>query len=375
MKYIILIVLLTLGVWGEQTIPLSPSGIVVTEGFPERPKIEGTILITRLAAMEKKNLLIVGDSNGMIRFLTLDTLQEIKSFKAHDTEITQIVFPEDERFFFTTAKDKTVKQWDAQTCNLMYVYGGHDYTVSYIAVTTDGMKLASGDINMSVILYNTVNHEMTYKFTRDRLQENFIHVPYSKTSDIDNYFYYIGSFLNSIAFDKNGQNLFLLSPYQVTVIDVKQNQIIKRVFPKNKRMNTGEFITTNNPNKIFWKFFLKLIEINTDTLKDNLRSSEIAPLFYKGHDPACTNSSWIDKNESKIVSGCLYGKSLYRYTLERESIMETLTMETPITSNLVFVGEDILVGDNYNTISVIDFESGKVTKKVILDTQPLTISK
>lgn len=349
----------TLVVFGEQTIPTSPSGIVITEGFPERSKIEGTTFITRLAAMEKKNLLLVGDSNGVIRLLTLNTLQEIKSFKAHDTEITQIIFPDDERFFFTTAKDKTVKQWDVQTYNLIYVYQGHESIVSHIDISPDGSKLVSMDRNLTAYYWNISSSSIMktkidfYEIDRNckvnSKQVNECYPPpIASLPELEH--------LHDIKISKDGKRL--IATYSYIIIFDLENMKKTETFYRYNRQSFGNLYRSKTVDKIYAAVNNNgIVIIDPSRIEYSILKFDIE------------SSIAFDKNETKII-GVDYAnaeqKRIRRFDINRfKKLPDLYRNEKDMLSNILLVNNQIILA-NRNILEFVSFDSGEVTKRTQL---------
>ena len=63
----------------------------------------------------------------------------------HPQEVTAITWSPDGKFIDTGCADHTVRIWDVNTGNCLYIYRRHSATVNTLAVSPDGALIASAD--------------------------------------------------------------------------------------------------------------------------------------------------------------------------------------------------------------------------------------
>lgn len=333
MKHIVLLILLTFGVWAQEI----------------NDKYQDSLKITRLAMMEKTHQLVAGDNNGIIHFLTPDPLEETRSFKAHDSEITQIVFPENEQFFFTTAKDKTIKQWATKTLKLIHTYEGHDNIVSHIDVTPDGETLVSGDDQLNICFWDIEN------FTLEKLLSKDIIL---KTLECS---YYEGF---SIPFDPKTYNdkflglkiiqdkLFFLDDRRLFIY-TKQGQKIKEYCASG--YFSSEQQLSKDKKQLFGsgKFGLYVIDINSLETKYLIKQQSIPNFVLTNETMPITGL--INTSSNTLHKIVIYGEDK---PLDFEIIQNFFSIKKKITSNMIVANNVFYAGTIDGRIEALNLLSG-----------------
>lgn len=348
MKYIILIILLTLGVWAQEM----------------NDKQQDSLKITRLAMMEKNHQLVAGDNNGIIHFLTPDPLEETRSFKAHDSEITQIVFPENEQFFFTTAKDKTIKQWDTKTLKLVHTYKGHESIVSHIDVTPDGKVLASLDMNFSVALWGTRSYRLEnkidiYSHNEECYYESFP-VPCTGNHTILDWMYYD---YFDIKISSNAKKI-IATDGRLYIFDVEHMKILNKYYP-HKHHHFSNIVYSKNSENMYATDNKSIFVINgnnQNSIDINLSVQNIT----------------IDASNTKIV-GFSYDHpnkmKLKRFDIERNMLLPDISFsQDEINSNPLLHNNQIIFARS-NLVEFISFETGTPLKSILINATPQNYHK
>jgi WD40 repeat protein len=89
----------------------------------------------------ESEFLILGDQAGYVKMISLDdnTDNAVKSFgQLHKGEIKSMFLSYDRKFFFTTADDRRLLQWDVATQQLIHDWGEkcHRGTILSILITS-----------------------------------------------------------------------------------------------------------------------------------------------------------------------------------------------------------------------------------------------
>ena len=78
------------------------------------------------------------DGNGVRLFRDI---KEIRSFRGHDGPVRSAAFSPDRKFVLTTADDKTMRVWNAETGEQVAVLGDRMSSVAYAAFSPDGRRV------------------------------------------------------------------------------------------------------------------------------------------------------------------------------------------------------------------------------------------
>lgn len=82
-----------------------------------------------------------------------------------NTTLTHALFSRYGESFFTTAVDKTIKQWDSKTLNLMGTMTGHTSTVNELAISPKGDKLVSASSDGTVRIWELPSRKLLHTVT------------------------------------------------------------------------------------------------------------------------------------------------------------------------------------------------------------------
>jgi WD40 repeat protein len=104
---------------------------------------EKKIFANAIALSKKGDLLAAGLSNGMIKLLDFSSGDELLTFFAHDSEITDISFGADGTSILSCSSDKKAKQWDLEG-RLLTTYLGNKDGVNGIATDQEGKYIVTG---------------------------------------------------------------------------------------------------------------------------------------------------------------------------------------------------------------------------------------
>lgn len=97
----------------------------------------------------KPELLLSGGKDGHLRVWKWQDEKAILEIPAHNFGIYRIAFLEDGACFATASRDKTLKLWDAKTCNVVQrierKHGGHSHAVNDLWKVNESELVSVGD--------------------------------------------------------------------------------------------------------------------------------------------------------------------------------------------------------------------------------------
>jgi WD40 repeat protein len=109
--------------------------------------------INSLAFSPDGQHLAAGDDRT-IKILDAQTGQELLALKGHSASITGLAYSPDGKRLATTAEDKTVKVWNAQNGDELLTLEGHGWFVNGVAFSPDSNLLACGGPDGTIRIYN-----------------------------------------------------------------------------------------------------------------------------------------------------------------------------------------------------------------------------
>lgn len=87
---------------------------------------------------------------GLVQFF----MGEGEAATAHDRAISKVIFSTDDELLLSASQDRTVRIWDAKTGELIRSLEGHAGRVTSVAITNDRSRIASGDDEGVIILWD-----------------------------------------------------------------------------------------------------------------------------------------------------------------------------------------------------------------------------
>ena len=137
------------------SIPSIPAGLplevslILGDGRPSHPDDLKTVAISR-----NGSLMASGARDGCIKVWGLPGGQELRSFRAHSSEVLSLVFAADDSTLFSAGIDREVKQWAWRESKVLTTFVGHAEGVAALAVSRDGARLATGGLDRKVRVYD-----------------------------------------------------------------------------------------------------------------------------------------------------------------------------------------------------------------------------
>ena len=112
--------------------------------------------IWNLALYAKNSIILTGGSDGVIRKLDAENLNQMDIFRGHDNEINYIVVSPDEKWAFSGSDDCTVRRWSLlennPTSQLLYSHQGNVYGMD---MSLDGTYLSTVGSDGILIVYRS----------------------------------------------------------------------------------------------------------------------------------------------------------------------------------------------------------------------------
>jgi WD40 repeat protein/serine/threonine protein kinase len=114
------------------------------------PLMQHNAAVFSVAVSPDGNRLASSSQDGFIKIWEAKTGQELRSIPAHENHVRSIALSPDGQSLASGSWDKTVKVWDAQTGRGRYTLTGHQGEVWSVAFSPDGKLLASAGGNGQV---------------------------------------------------------------------------------------------------------------------------------------------------------------------------------------------------------------------------------
>ncbi len=111
----------------------------------------------RLTFSPDGNLLAAGAPDALVHLWDVNTKVEVAALKGHKTQIRDVVFAPDGTWLASAgeAGDPAIRVWNPETKKLITELAGHTETVYALGVNRTGTRLASGELNGTVRLWDT----------------------------------------------------------------------------------------------------------------------------------------------------------------------------------------------------------------------------
>ena len=143
---------------GERLVSVSESGEALLwqfSGTADPRPIDGHDGPVRSVAFTPDGNLLTGSEDGTARLWDIETLEELGRLGPHGRPILALDFTPDGRQLLSAASDPVVRLWNAETGQAIqrYVNQDTDTLTQTAAVSPDGTRVAVGDLNGALALY------------------------------------------------------------------------------------------------------------------------------------------------------------------------------------------------------------------------------
>jgi len=218
MKHIILIILLTIGVWAQEVgVPFAilngnkTTALASTkDGKMIFSATTGTLHRIELDPIKVSFSVSVGNdvTRRMVYPLNAKPYQTMMSQR---TNINSIAISPNEQFIVTCGSDKLLKAWDAQNGKLLQTFVGHDSPVKGAVILPDDKTLISGDENMTIKYWDISSGKEIKSFTIDSKIFSYHPEP---------------AILHDLYLSDDGKILIVYDSHYVEFFDVKEGKRI-----------------------------------------------------------------------------------------------------------------------------------------------------
>ena len=151
-----------------KTLVSSAVGYLIIWDLISKKKVEINVSghkINSISFSPEGKYLIVANSSTVILMLDINTLETVRVFERHSSDVKSVVYSPDGKFIASGSLDKVVKLWDTKNGVLINSFYGHLDWVICVAYSPDGKYLASGSFDNTIKLWNIENKELEHTFT------------------------------------------------------------------------------------------------------------------------------------------------------------------------------------------------------------------
>ena len=99
----------------------------------------------------------MSSGDNTIKLWNVETGQEIRTLKGHDSLVNSVNFSPDGKTLVSGSDDKTIKLWNVETGQEIRTLKGHDNSVWSVNFSPDGKTLVSGSADKTIKLWNGSN--------------------------------------------------------------------------------------------------------------------------------------------------------------------------------------------------------------------------
>lgn len=134
------------------------------DGFTEKP-------VYSVKFIERKEWLVAGDADGIIYVYSYDTDEKVKSFQAHESEVTSLAVHPIDPLAISSSDDHLIKLWDWENGWLcVRKFEGHFDRVTQVNFNPiDTNSFASASLDNTILIWNITSSESkTPLFDDDR---------------------------------------------------------------------------------------------------------------------------------------------------------------------------------------------------------------
>ncbi|QIR40962.1 ribosome assembly protein 4 [Tolypothrix sp. PCC 7910] len=255
---------------------------------------------------------------------------------SYQDSVTSIAFSSDGKKLASGSEDKTIKLWDISSGKLLQTFNGHSGLIKTIALSSDGQKLASGSEDKTIKLWDV---------TTGKLLQTF-----SGHSDV----------VNSVAFSSDGQKLASGSKDKtIKLWDISTGKVLQTFNGHSDAVNSVAFSSDGQ----------KLASGSDDnTIKLwNFNNSKV-PQTLSGHSNP-VNSVAFSRDGKQLLSGS-NDKTIKLWDVSTGKLLQTLSGHREAVNSVAFRGDgqQLVSGSNDHTIKLWNVTIGKVQQTLPSDT-------
>ncbi len=168
----------------------------------------GDVALVSLAWSPDGKRLAVGSADYRITLLDLINRKVLRSYVAHDGEVTALAFSPDGTRLASASHDRTVKVWDSSSGKELLTLAGHSGPVEAVAWSADGKSIASAIDKTHIRLWDASTGKTLRTLdsrvapVEDIVVETHNHIPY-----LDEFSEGMPGRVLSLAFSPNGKRL------------------------------------------------------------------------------------------------------------------------------------------------------------------------
>jgi len=274
MKHIILIILLTLGIWAEEVgVPYVPE--IIYDGSKNFPSNNH---ISHLQYVNSENMLISGDNNGTVSFISLSPLRVVKQIHAHEGSITAMTLTPDNKYVITSGEDKTLKLWDIKSYVQVGKFDTKNIPIYGAVVTHDGKRLITADICSNISYWDMKTFEKKGEYP---LEEQCLQYYKKRPTTVSLMFQDMKLSHDSkrVAIANSRRISFNRYPDEdIFIIDIVKNQLVSSGWIGGEVLYAGDIAFSNDDKYIIFPSMYKKNE-RGEYVQDFTKSSQIHTRF------------------------------------------------------------------------------------------------
>lgn len=323
--------------------------------------------ISHLVYLEKKKILIAGNSNGVVRFITLSPLQKVAEIKAHESSITAMVITPDEKYLITAESIgwKPLKIWDTETFKLAKTISQEvdvSVAIERMAVTPDNKTLITANKCGSLQWIDITSHRMVQTVIKS-LHRYQIQGQYE---DIDRCCSGLRdgtSLLKAFQLSHDGKRMALAYGYNEFIVNTESMKTEHELSLLFEGGLQGDFLFSHDDQSVLFSYRWEDEKgISNPLSKYDLKSKKVTRENF-----SFKNRLASDHNQSRLAG---YIKSAIPYDIDRlkdGQLLSKIKNTHPILSNLLIVNNNAVFASNDESIYFYDFDDGELTAELKLE--------
>jgi len=120
-------------------------------GMLERSWRKGLDVIVAAWSPDDRLLAFSGD-DGVVRIVDTAGVEQVR-YCGHSDIVWTMAFSPDARYMASAGYDRSVHDWEVDSGEILYVFGGHSGWVNSVAWSPDGTRIASGDGERVIVVH------------------------------------------------------------------------------------------------------------------------------------------------------------------------------------------------------------------------------